>query len=93
MHSNTETETQLASERKWRGEKKASEKCERSDDESLVAGGCRSNVCMIPFCFLSLSDRTAPLLSAKPLDLFRKYVLILLCFVSTPSDDSRHHLS
>lgn len=51
--------------------------------QSLVAGGCRTNVCVIPFCFLSLSDRRARLLSAKPLELSRKHVLILLCFVST----------
>lgn len=52
---------------------------------SLVAGGCRTDVCMIPSCFLSLADRRARLLSAKPLELSRKHVLILLGFVSTLS--------
>lgn len=84
MHSNTEAETPLAAERKWWAEKRAL----RNASGQTTNPHCwrlqnQRSCAWFPSAFSLPLWQEARLWSAKPLELSRKHVLILLCFVST----------
>lgn len=76
--------------------RKGAEKCEWSDDEALVAGGCRTNVQVQDSLLLSLSrsDRRLAFgpqsLWSSPGNMFSSSSAL---FLLSPSADSRLHLS